>query len=277
MAAALLAAPNFVAAQVGSAPTAPATDAAARPYAFDVVSIRPAPAGGQPHFGATQTGYQATNLSLMASVLMAYLPLSGEAYYTGGRIKGAPDWAQSEPYTIEAKVAEQDLPAWQKPDEQKVMLRAMLQTMLADRLKLVVHRESRKMPVYELVLGKGGPQFRESTSDAPHPSGISLPSGGTLLPSRDGQTLTFYDVPMASLTPVLANFAGRPVQDKTGLTGRYDLTLERDSPDPSMAGTASAAPAPPTYSVDALGLRLQKSTASVDTLVIDHMERPSGN
>ena len=235
-----------------------------------MVSIRLNQAGGQPHFGPTATGFQATNLSLIASVLMAYLPLSGEAYYTAGRIQGAPDWAQQERYTVEAKVSDADLPEWQKPEAQKVMLRAMLQAMLADRCKLAVHRESKESTVLELMVGKSGPKFKESAPDAPHPAGISLPGGGTLVASRDGQTLSFFGVPMASLTPVIANFAGRPVQDKTGLSGKYDFVLERDSPEPNVAGT-SASSGPPSYSVEALGLRLQKSTASVDT------ERPSGN
>ena len=251
-----------------------APDAGERHSAFEVVSIRQSAPGGQPHFGATATGYQATNLPLMASVLMAYLPLSGEAYYTGPRIQGAPDWAMSERYAIDAKVSDADAAEWQKPEVQKVMLRSMLQAMLANRCKLAVHRENKETTVFELMLSKGGPKFKEAVPDAQHPAGISLPSGGTLVPSKDGQTLSFYAVPMASLTPVLANFAGRPVRDKTGLTGRYDLTLERDSPAPSDSGAPTG---PPTYAVEAMGLHLQKSTASVDTLVIDHMERPTGN
>jgi uncharacterized protein (TIGR03435 family) len=248
----------------------PAVDPAARHYAFDVVSIRPSQPGGQPHVGPTTAGYQSTGLSIIASVLMAYLPLTGEAYYPSSRVKGMPDWV-TEPYTIDAKISEADAAEWQKPEAQKVMLRSMLQAMLADRCKLVVHRESTEMPVYELVVSKGGPKFKESVPGAPHPAGVSLPTGGTLVPGKDGQTINLYGAQMASLTPVLGNFAGRPVKDKTGLTGLYDITLERDN-DP--AGGASGLP---TYSVEALGLRMEKATASVDTLVIDHIERPTGN
>jgi uncharacterized protein (TIGR03435 family) len=63
------------------------------------------------------------------------------------------------------------------------------------------------------------------------------------------------------------------VQDKTGLTGRYDLTLEREADDPATPGPEG----PPSYGIEALGLRLRKSTASIDALVIDHMERPTSN
>ena len=73
---------------------------------------------------------------------------------------------------------------------------------------------------------------------------------------------------------MLSNFEGHPVKDKTGLTGKYDFVLERDAPDPAEAGGQSG---PPTYAVEALGLKLERSKAVVDTLVIDHMERPTGN
>ena len=72
-----------------------------------------------------------------------------------------------EPYDVVAKVEEADLADWQKPEVKQTMLRAMLQAMLAERCKVVVHHESKEVPVYDLVVAKGGPKFKQAeTVDA---------------------------------------------------------------------------------------------------------------
>lgn len=268
--ASLFVAPILVAGQTASAdvPTA-------KTYAFDIVSFRQNKAGGQqtPNFGPTTDGYHANALPILATILRAYVPLTNQqGYYTMDRIKGAPDWVTADRYNIDAKVSDADLAEWQKPDSQKVMLPSMLQTFLADRTKLQVHRETKESTVFNLVPGKGGVKFKETAPDAAVPAGISLPAGGTLVPGN-GRTLKFYGATMASLAQVLSNFVGYPVQDKTGLTGKYDFELEREE----QPDGAPPNPGPPAYAVDALGLHLDKSKSVVDTLVIDHIERPTEN
>ncbi len=260
-----LLAPNLL------AQTAPSTT-----KTFDIVSIRQNKTGGQPQmqFGPTANGYEARSLPLLATILRAYVPLTNtQGYYTMDRIKGAPDWLTSDRYDIIAKVADADLPEWQKPDAQKTLLPEMLQAFLAERCKLQVHRESKDATVFNLVLNKTGPKFKQSDPAAAIPRGISLPAGGTLIPGPGGRSFMFYGATMASLAQVLSNFAGYPVLDKTGLTGTYDFVVEKED---SQAGEAPN-PGPPVYQMDALGLHLDKSRNTVDTLVIDHIERPSEN
>ncbi len=253
----------------------------AKPMAFEVVSIRQHKGDDvAPSYGPTADGYRLRNMMLIVPILTAYVPQTGgAALYMNNQVKGLPDWLR-ERYDVDAKISEADLPEWQKPAAQKVMLQAMLQTMLADRLKLAVHRDVKEVPVYSLVVGKGGPKFKETNPAEAH-SGQTLPNGGgTVVPEDGGHTIHFYAVSMTSLAPLLSNLAGRPVQDKTGLTGKYDLQM----PNPAMSVTSadgSVAPADPQGSVvtsmEDLGLKLVPEKGQVETLVIDHVERPSEN
>jgi uncharacterized protein (TIGR03435 family) len=77
---------------------------------------------------------------------------------------------------------------------------------------------------------------------------------------------------MQSLTQVLSNFAGRPVQDRTGLTGRYNFFLDRGQVTGGDSGVSLF-----TVVQEQLGLRLESTKSQVETLVIDHLERPSAN
>jgi uncharacterized protein (TIGR03435 family) len=178
---------------------------------------------------------------------------------------------------------------WQKPASQKTMLPAMMQSLLEDRFKLAVHREIKDAPVYLLTVGKGGPKFKESDPTVEHPDGVKLPWGGVLVQSKGAPTL--YGTSMASLATLLSSFgggqgAGRQIQDKTGLTGRYDITLKPPDmgppppPSPGDAGGAALASDPTSMLftlVEGLGLKLESGKQPVETLVIDHMERPSEN
>src|ERR1039458_2012232 len=150
------------------AQAAPAPAAAGKPMAFDVVSIRQNLAGpgpGLPQFGPTADGYQAVNAPLILLIITAYLPTTGEATFTRAQVSGLPDWASQDNFATDAKVSEEDLPEWQKPDKQPAMLRAMMQTLLEERCKMVVHREIKDVPVYSLVVGKNGPKFKPTNPD----------------------------------------------------------------------------------------------------------------
>ena len=281
---------------MAQAQTAPAPAAAAKPMAFDVVSIRQnlvAPTqrrNGPPQFGPTADGYRMVGGPLLLPIITAYIPQTGAAAFMPDQIKGLPDWVmREEAYDIDAKVSEEDMAEWQKPASQKTMLPAMMQALLEDRFKLVVHREIKDAPVYLLTVGKGGPKFKESDPTVEHPDGVKLPWGGVLVQSKGAPTL--YGTSMASLATLLSSFgggqgAGRQIQDKTGLTGRYDITLKPPDmgppppPSPGDAGGAAVASDPASMIftlVEGLGLKLESGKQPVETLVIDHMERPSAN
>jgi len=147
--------------------------------AFAAVSIHRNNAGGPQQFGeATADGYSMKNMFLAAPIVTAYVPTAGGASsYADDQIIGMPNWLTSddERYDIHAKVDEADLPNWQNPETRQTMLRSMLQSMLADRLKLVVHRSTMIGPVYRLVVGKSGPSFKETDPQQSTSRVVSVP------------------------------------------------------------------------------------------------------
>ena len=276
---------------MGQAPSAPNAAVPAKPLAFDVVSVRQNLAAatqrrnGPPQFGPTADGYRMVGGPLLLPIITAYIPKTGASAFMGDQIRGLPDWAMRDAYDIDAKVSDEDRAEWQKPESQKKMLPAMMQSLLEDRFKLVVHREIKDEPVYQLTVGKGGPKFKETDPTAEHPDGIKLPWGGVLVQSKGAPTL--YDASMASLATLLSSLggqgAGRQIEDKTGLTGRYDITIKPpDVGPPSPADAGGAGASDPGSSmlftlVESLGLKLESGKQPVETLVIDHIERPSEN
>jgi len=261
--------------------------APAKPLAFDVVSIhrsQPNPSAGNVITGITPDGYRTIDQSLIATLLMAYYP-QGTAYWSG-RIQTRPAWL-SDRYDIDAKVSEADRAAWQKQGgrlDQEPMLREMLQTMLAERCKLVVHRVPGEVIGFSLDLGKHDPHLTPTKPGEALPTGMKFPDGSVRVEDRRGEELhqNFYNATMADLTDFLSGrSAGHPVEDHTGLTGRYDFVLNWvDDPDSKL---------PPGYTdwddpnsvrhwdVQPLGLHLTPAKIPIDNLVIDHIEKPSEN
>jgi uncharacterized protein (TIGR03435 family) len=180
------------------------------------------------------------------------------------QVSGVPPWGRStvdaDRYNIAAK-AEGD--GVLSPDQSKVML----QSLLADRFRVAFHRETRQLPVYELVVAKNGPKLKESAPDAQ----TMLMMGG----SR-GIEITATRVGIAMLVNQISNHNGvdRPVLDKTQLTGSYDFkltwTLESGAlgTDPEAVSIALQ---------EQLGLKLESAKAPLEILVIDHAEKPSEN
>ena len=254
-------------------------------WKFGVVSIRKNNSGGPQHGGvATADGYQMKNLFLWYLIRIAYVPQTGgEAFYFVDQLIGMPSWLTSDDdrYDVDAKVDEADLADWQNPAKQPAMLRSMLQAMLEDRLKLVVHRSTREGPVDLLVVGKRGPKFKETNPGELHPGTRPMPGGGTLSREEedDQMTVHYFGISIAQLAAFVLG-TGRPVEDKTGLTGRYDITIQRPALQPSAQQGGISAPdlAPSAASIaDQLGLKLEPAKGQVEILVIDHVERPSPN
>jgi uncharacterized protein (TIGR03435 family) len=260
---------------------APAAATPTKDYAFEVVSIRRnLNPQGTLQYGPTADGYRGTNVPMFLLFNAAYTPqVGGAVFYGNDQLKGLPDWI-SERYDIDARISDADRAEWQKPESQKVMLQAMLQAMFVDRCKMVVHREVKEVAVNSLVLAKGGPKFKETDPTVKHPGGMKLPWGGVLVPSSSG--LSVYGASMASFASIISS-VGRPVQDKTGLTGKYDITMKLPAPSASAPGEQQDGPtaSDPGFGVDSalsdLGLKLEPGKGQVETLVIDHIERPSPN
>ena len=299
---------------IGQTGTAPATGAEATPtaattataaaipakaYAFDVISIRQnmnpmqpmamGPQQGPPQFGPTGDGYHMANQSLVLPLLTAYLPrVGGAAFYSQDQVKGLPDWLMSVRYDIDARISDADRAEWQKPESQKAMLQGMLQAMFVERCKLTAHREVKEVGVSSLVVAKGGPKFKETNLAVDPPPGIKLPWGGVMAFDPGKGTMSFYGATMASFASMMSSMGngGRPIQDKTGLAGKYDITLKLGEmmmgPQQGEQQNGPAAANDPGVSItsllqDQLGLKLVSEKGQVETLVIDHMERPSEN
>jgi uncharacterized protein (TIGR03435 family) len=271
-------------AAIAQASAAPKVVAPARQLAFDVVSIRLSkqnPAGESANWGIEPDGYRTSNQTLWTTIMIAYFP-QGLANWTPDRLKGAPSWLSSEQYDINAKVAASDLPEWHKQGatlEHEDMFRAMLQSMLADRCKLVVHRIPAEVPGLALVVGKSGPQFKSFSPDEAVPSGGSpIPGGGAIINQDQGRTIRFYGITMDRLVQYMSTFSypRLPIQDQTGLMGKYDLVLRRPDPLPAGAGDDDSN-STRSWDVESIGLQLKPIKIATDTLVIDHIERPTEN
>ncbi|MEG9432191.1 TIGR03435 family protein [Terriglobus sp. ADX1] len=251
---------------------------------FDVVSIRPVSPNSQrredqPDMEVRADGWRLNDESLFAAILHAYTPPAGNAsFYTLKQVQGVPNWAMDDLYVIDARIGESDLQRWRNPAMQADMLHSMLRAMLADRCKLAVHRESREMAVYSLTLSKEGPQFTESVPGSKHPIGGPIAGGGEFIPSDSRGVMHFYGVPLSAVAGVLSNIMGRPVQDATGLTGKYDISLKMPSMDsPGQGPSSNTSGLSASEVVKELGLKLVPTKGHVEILVVDHIERPSEN
>ena len=139
----------------------------------------------------------------------------------------------------------------------KEQMRVMLQTLLADRFKLAAHRDNKVLPIYELVMGKNRPRLKSA-----HP-------GGRMSTSSGGGMMRATNVTMAEFAYQLSRQVKRPVLDKTGISGAFDVTLHYAAD----VDYVSTAPSLFTAVQETTGLRLKPAKGSVEILVIDHIEK----
>jgi uncharacterized protein (TIGR03435 family) len=250
------------------------------PPSFDVATIKPNnDAGPGFRLQLSPTGLKATHASLRNLIAFAWSMKSDT------QLIGAPAWSNSEFFDVQAKASEADIQS-AKPlpmDAQMNNLRLKVQSLITDRFQLKAHFESRELPVYALVVAKGGLKMKEVQPDPPPPPG-TRPSPGAHLPQlrpTGTNQITATAWPMSEMTNWLSRLdevGGRVVVDETGLTGHYDWVLDQIELRPAAAGT----PEEPTVSIfqalpDQLGLKLEPSKAPLEVLVIDHVEEPSPN
>jgi uncharacterized protein (TIGR03435 family) len=209
-------------------------------------SLRPAPGGR----------FDATNVPLRNLIRVAY------EVRTLGEIEGGPDWIETTAFDIVARGA--------PGDSQPAMMRALL----ADRFTLMLHRETRELPVYALTRartdGRLGSALTPSTLDCAIARACSRRSTPTQYEQRGH--------PMADLARTLAALLADHVVDRTGLTGAWDLTLDF-SPE-QLPGVPRAAADPDLPSLftalqEQLGLKLERTRAPVEILVVDRAEMPA--
>lgn len=179
--------------------------------------------------------------------------------------------------------------------ERETVVPSMLQSLLAERFKLTLHHETKEMPVYVLLVAKNGPKMHESDpapSDGPAPGGPAPGPNrrGSIMMQGRGQ-LTVNGQPLSRFVDILSRFLGRVVVDQTGLKADYDFKLQWTPGDEEvmfrgMGPGPDGRPAPPpdasgptlfTALQEQLGLKLESQKAPVDTLVIDHVDKPSEN
>jgi uncharacterized protein (TIGR03435 family) len=229
-------------------------------WEFDVASIRPT---GNPdrrsrmmrHPDDTEFVAQNTSLSALLQFAFGVSPT---------RVIGMPTSLEGARFDMQAKGdVETDLRFHKLNSEQmRIAKQKMMQALLADRFKLAVHFETRELPVFALVVAKGGAKF--STSEQVTATAWG---GRGHLDVEGGDTLVRF-------SEELTRVAGRPVLNETGLTGRYDIEMDwaADDDDDDID-----APKLLTAIKEQLGLALESRKAQVEVVVVDHMELPSEN
>jgi uncharacterized protein (TIGR03435 family) len=260
---------------------------------FEVASVKPTPdkmrnsAGMRPSQGGR---LHAENMPTRMLVMRAY-------HLQDFQIVGGPDWLRNEGFDIEAKG---------DPNTANAQVMLMLQSLLEERFQLKYHREMRELPVYALTVGKGGSKLpAPKAGSCVKVDGAAPPARGETRPPCGGLNMLFTpkgmtsgggDVPMTELIRTLSEFLDRPVLDRTGITTHFDVILEFAVDDTlaglgkewgsvaghreSMAAAAAASGAGPNILLavqEQLGLKLDSTKGPVEVLVIDHVERPTGN
>jgi uncharacterized protein (TIGR03435 family) len=249
----------------------PTNPAAAPSLTFDVASIRQNTSiGGRNHIGnSTNDGHFTftTGNSPLKSILHFAFALPES------QIVDAPAWVDSANFDIVAKAgpeADAQLDAL-SGDQNDLAQQQMVQALLVDRFALKTHRETRQLPIYELVVANPKTGAKLLATEA---------HGTTIDNNKRSIHIVGSDDSVELLAEYLAKTLGRNVVDKTGITGRYDINLKW-TPEDAIAANADPAPDTPpdifTAIQEQLGLKLEPAKGPVPVLVIDHIEMPTDN
>lgn len=256
--------------------------------AFEVASVKP----GNPRAGGTSgtkagdrkgpdTGFNvdhrtftATNANLFALIIRAYglsscRPLAG----TCAMLSGGPAWGTKDGFDIRAKmpVNAPEYTFLQLMDGRAPQLQRMLKTLLEDRFHLKIHSEKKELPVYALTIGAKGSKLKKA--DETQESRIVFKP--LVQPNGENRIQMFsQNASLQELTELLSKFMDRPVVDRTGLTGRFDFTMDY-GPNPDAPGPTG----PDMFRAfqEQVGLKLEATKDSVDVLVVDSATRPTAN
>jgi uncharacterized protein (TIGR03435 family) len=218
------------------------------PKEFEVASVKPqAPGDTRGSIGPSPGAFIANGIPLKILIEIAYRVKDYQ-------ISGGPDWIETDHYDVSAKAPAGFIPTGQQ-------MQPMLQALLADRFGLKLHRETRELPAFALVIGRGGPKLTATTKAD---SRISIGHG----------IFTGQKIDMAGLADALARESDRTIVDQTGLSGQFDMTLKWNpdgtDQDPSAISLFTAIQ-------EQLGLKLEATKAPVEILVIDSVQKASEN
>lgn len=228
---------------------------------FEVASLKPSPpdaqGGGIIRPTPGNQGYLATNMPLRNYLMIAYVVRNTQ-------ITGAPSWFDNDRYDLNAKA--------EKPSTIEE-LHIMLQNLLVDRCGLKIHKETKETTGYALVIDKGSPKLTEhDPADKDYPPIKPIGPGKV---QGINATLNLFAL-------FISRGLDLPVVDKTGLTAHYDFTFEI-VPDRVAGADGEQRVAPPDGAMISealkaqLGLRLERTKATTERIVIDHVEKPSAN
>jgi uncharacterized protein (TIGR03435 family) len=204
-----------------------------------------------------------------------------------------PGWLDTEWFAVDAIMP---------PETTKEQFRVMLQNLLVERFRMTIHRETKELPIYALLVASNGPKMNGSSPaiiKGPNDVPLSLSDRKTIVhamimpgPPPPGYRWIGWQATMSDLAKDLADELHRPVADATALKAKYNFTLNfsreaMSSPPPPGGGTAEALAAsasqgeslPDIFSaLQSIGLKLEQKKGPVAVIVIDHVERtPTGN
>jgi len=263
-------------------------DAAPPRWTFEVASVKPSRSVDRTRGGRFFPGgrYFASAIPLRFVIIAAYeiAPVL---------LSGGPDWLDSEGFDIDAK-AEAGVIAPGALDRVRLhRLHLMLQTLLQDRFRWTVHRETKEGPIYDLVVAKNGSKLQALKSvdcEVLNPTVANPGCGDFTQVSRNG-ALIGPKVEMRDVVEMLSWLMSRPVVDKTGIGGYFDInlkwTIRTDSelevtdgreagPDRREVGPAQGLTIFAAMEQQ-LGLKLEAKRGPIEIVVVDRVERPSGN
>jgi bla regulator protein BlaR1 len=224
---------------------------------YEVSLIRPATADGDRHVWTRLNTLDVSNMSLKALLMSAFdVP--------DDMIVGLPKWATDMRVDIQAKTLDEDKARLR--DLTTAQRRAMMIALFEDRLGLKWHNETRMLPTYELSVASGGPKL-EPTKSMGHNNVISV----------NDTRFRLTNVPVSDLAVVLSAKLGRPVVDKTALSGRYDIALQWSPDDAPPSENPNAPPPLLTALKEQLGLRVKPANDPVQVFVIDQLMQPLAN
>jgi uncharacterized protein (TIGR03435 family) len=208
--------------------------------------------------------FTTTNTTLADLIIFAY-------GIHARQLTGGPSWVETDKYDLTAKPDQAGVP-------NVTQLKTMVQKLLTERFALTFHNDKKELPAYAISVVKTGPKMNKSQSN-----GRSLPGFGGRGPGSIGvQNSTMEEFAGFLQSRIL----DRPVVDQTGLTDRYDFTLQWTPDRPPAAPGENAAPPPPAADAppdlfaavqQQLGLKLETTKAPVDVMVVDKAEKPSEN
>ncbi len=263
---------------------------ATAPLTFEVATIKPSSGDDRRSAMMIQPGggFSASGVTFKTLLTLTYDVREFQ-------ISGGPKWIDTDRFDVTAKAergaatnadSKPPRPMLRMSDQERKttqeQLAQRLQVLFADRFHLVVHKETKEQQVYALVVGKGGSKLQATKDGVSQRQGMMRMGRGSV----EGQ-----GVPLDVLIRAISGQLGRPVIDRTGLSGNFDIKLQW-TPDPGQAprpfGDAPPAGVEPppsdpngpsifTALQEQLGLRLESQKGPVDLIVIDRVEKPSEN